>query len=493
VALIAKRSHNFLLIASSIFVGSFLINIFAVNVSPSATFYLPVTRLWELMLGSLLAYIMAHKINFLCGKDFGNYISFVGILLIIIGLSIIDRDKSFPGYWALLPTFGTFLIILAGNDSWINKKILSNNLFIFIGLISYPLYLWHWPLLVYSKILGLTSVFQKIAILLFSFLLAYWTYLFIEKPLRAGSRYISALLIIAMLILMMLGGLVFYRVIHPLHTSNEIVKISRAISEWDYPGKMESFIFNKRKLYRMNKYNYDPQEVVFFGDSNMEQYYSNIDELRSTTNKTIIFMTQGGCIPIPSVYEDQHNECKGFTEDLISYAQRPEVKTIVISAYWYGYFDEISTNYIFEDNTPKKLYLGNMNGQIAAFNSLEKLLDKLNKMEKKTYLVLNIPKGDALDPKYMINRSLMARPPFFDIKYRTVSIDSLREYGFIDTALINISRRTKSTIIDPKYFLCEKGQCSSIWKNGEPIYKDASHLRPSFVRNNIHFLDRTLE
>lgn len=70
----------------------------------------------------------------------------------------------FPGFWALVPTLGAAFIIQAGNESFINKYILSSKLLVFVGKISYPLYLWHWPLLVFSRILypeGSDSILAK--------------------------------------------------------------------------------------------------------------------------------------------------------------------------------------------------------------------------------------------------------------------------------------------------------------------------------------------
>ena len=155
VGFIWKRSHNFLWVVLPILTTSFLLNVYGVHYRPTATFYLPVTRLWELMLGSLLAYLVLHRIRIFHASISDNAISWVGLGLLLVGLFFIDSDKDFPGWWALLPTVGAFLLIYAGKHAWFNANILSNRMMIFIGLISYPLYLWHWPLLAYAKMLDL--------------------------------------------------------------------------------------------------------------------------------------------------------------------------------------------------------------------------------------------------------------------------------------------------------------------------------------------------
>jgi peptidoglycan/LPS O-acetylase OafA/YrhL len=491
VVFIWKRSQNFLLIVLPILFGSFLVNIYAVDISPSATFYLPVTRVWELMLGSLLAYIDLNKIDFFAGKISCNLISFLGLCLLLIGFIVIDAEKSFPGYWALLPTVGAFLIILAGKDGWINSIILSNKAIVFIGLISYPLYLWHWPLLVYSKIVGFSDFYDNLLILFASFILAYLTYKLIEKTLR--NFYIF--LVISMVALAILGSLMFGGYVQSFHNSDEIKRISRAAGEWDYPGKMEPFKYKNRTFYRiknadLNQSNAD--EVVCMGDSNMEQYYPNLEVLSSKTNKSIIFATQGGCVPIPNVFHDRRHECDGLVEDVISYVNRNRVKTVVISALWYVYFDKDSMHYILENKDSKKYFLVESEGREYALKSLGVLLNRLNQMGTKTYILLNIPIGEGFSPLNMINRSLASDIPFFEIKYSAVSIESLKKYQYIDSALIEISSKTKTIAIDPKQYLCVDKQCPSISDDGEPIYKDTSHLRPSFVRNRVHFLNETL-
>jgi hypothetical protein len=113
-------------------------------------------------------------------------------------VALLDKDSAFPGWWAVLPTLGTALMIVAGQHTWLNKKFLSHPVLVFIGLISYPLYLWHWPLLAFEKIMGLGEILVevRVALALVSVLLAWMTYRFVELPLRFGdSRYNKTLLL----------------------------------------------------------------------------------------------------------------------------------------------------------------------------------------------------------------------------------------------------------------------------------------------------------
>jgi peptidoglycan/LPS O-acetylase OafA/YrhL len=110
---------------------SFCINVYFLPKDPSGVFYLPFTRFWELLIGSLLAYILFYNkdsifLEKLNQKFFANIISLIGLMLISYGLYSISKVSPFPGYLAIYPTLGAMLIILTGHFSWIGKILLSS-------------------------------------------------------------------------------------------------------------------------------------------------------------------------------------------------------------------------------------------------------------------------------------------------------------------------------------------------------------------------------
>ncbi len=186
LAFIWKRKWNFLPIISVIGIGSFAANIYTIGYDPTSVFYSPIYRFWELIIGGILAYITRYKPEILDRHH--NFRSVSGLALLIIGLMLINKDRQFPGWWALLPTIGAFLLISAGATAWINKTILSNKVLVWFGLISYPLYLWHWPLLSFAKILeGNPSTLLKSVLVIAAVILAWLTRQFIENPLRFST------------------------------------------------------------------------------------------------------------------------------------------------------------------------------------------------------------------------------------------------------------------------------------------------------------------
>jgi peptidoglycan/LPS O-acetylase OafA/YrhL len=115
--------------------------------------------------------------------------SVLGLVMVAAGMLLIDSTRVFPGLWALLPAAGTVLLILAGADAPVNRTLLSWRPMVWIGLISYPLYLWHWPLLSFAYILlgEVPPPALAIALLVLSVALARATYLLIERPIRFGT------------------------------------------------------------------------------------------------------------------------------------------------------------------------------------------------------------------------------------------------------------------------------------------------------------------
>lgn len=202
-----KKKVNFLLLTMILVVISFYLNISNFKTDPVATFYSPQTRFWELLSGSIMAWGLRHiKYN----KIYSNLFSLIGAILIIFGFIFISKDMGFPGYWAIVPVSGTLLFIIAGPHAWLNRYFLSNKVAVWFGIISFPLYLWHWPLLSFVRIVEgeLPSREVRIAVVVLSIILAWLTYQFIERPLRFRKKLkiITWALMILMMIMAVFGG-----------------------------------------------------------------------------------------------------------------------------------------------------------------------------------------------------------------------------------------------------------------------------------------------
>lgn len=178
-------------ITGTVLLLSFISSVYLTNKNLTAAFYSPASRFWEILIGAMLSTMPLERF-----KKFANPLSVLGALFLVLSFVLLDDKRNFPGFWALLPTLGTAFIIAAGSGAVINKKILSHPLAVGMGLISYPLYLWHWPLFSFQIISKHSlSVTEKLVTLGAAVGLAYATYVFVEKPL---SKIFSARLKVAL-------------------------------------------------------------------------------------------------------------------------------------------------------------------------------------------------------------------------------------------------------------------------------------------------------
>lgn len=188
---------------------SFFVNIHLTGTHPDLAFFFPGSRFWELFAGGLAFCIYEKREHFSYflrkilyrGPKFSpsrvvikqegdstlHTASFAGFLLLLGSVVYMEPDLAFPGYWAALPVLGSALLIISGSSSALNKFLFSNRLLIKIGLISYPLYIFHWPMISFSRILGLKSATSMWICIGLSVLAAYFIWRFIETPIRKGG------------------------------------------------------------------------------------------------------------------------------------------------------------------------------------------------------------------------------------------------------------------------------------------------------------------
>jgi peptidoglycan/LPS O-acetylase OafA/YrhL len=187
---------------------SFSYCIYLSNDKSTLAFYSPLSRVWEIGLGSVLALVslIFEKKKILTNQKILPIFSYLGLMLLIFSFLFINSSKVFPGLWSVMPTFGTVMIILAGPRSYFNQ-FLSKKYFVYIGLISYPLYLWHWPILSIYKIFysNLVTHTGLILCVILTFALATLTYRFVEVPILKSNinKIWKPLLIISSLIILL--------------------------------------------------------------------------------------------------------------------------------------------------------------------------------------------------------------------------------------------------------------------------------------------------
>ena len=178
-----RRSLGLLALIAVIVAASFAFDVSLLKTDAVASFYSPLGRVWELLLGAALAW---RAQNGMKPVQHPGTLATAGLVLIGAAILLVDKQHRFPGWWALLPTIGTVLVIRAGKDAVPNRFLLSHPAVVWVGLISYPLYLWHWPLLAFERIEtdGMPSSLLRLGALAAAVVLASLTYLYIERPVR---------------------------------------------------------------------------------------------------------------------------------------------------------------------------------------------------------------------------------------------------------------------------------------------------------------------
>ncbi|MCB1966127.1 MAG: acyltransferase [Candidatus Accumulibacter sp.] len=393
LALAWKRRYGFLAITVVIAIASFAANVLTITTDPVAAFYSPWSRFWELMTGGLLAHLALHRPDRLSIN--ANWQSAAGLLMIAVALALLNKNAAFPGWWALLPTIGTCLIIAAGTGAWLNRKFLSSRLMVGIGLISYPLYLWHWLLLSFAWIARgrMPPPGVRWALVIASFLLAYLTYRFVEKRVRAGGNAMVGALVAVMVSLAAVGLLTYSGRVSPRNDSKAIGPILEALHDWDYP---DGFAKTNVAGVPVRSIKGGEKTVLFIGDSHLEQYGPRVVHLLESDSKnygSALFLTDPGCAPVPGSAQTNRyhvEECRIFREQVAQLVLRPEISAVVIAAAWNLYYLEASPQ------APEGLDLDFELSTLQAF--IESIAS-----HKKVYLLLDNPSGAPFEPRHFFS------------------------------------------------------------------------------------------
>jgi peptidoglycan/LPS O-acetylase OafA/YrhL len=500
------RSGRSVLTWMAVAVGlSFALNIGLVYRYPDAAFYLPFTRVWELAAGAILAYLGLRRQPHHSSRS-REWQSVAGLVLIVLGLLVIHRGKAFPGFWAVLPVLGACLCIAAGPGAWLNRHVLGSRLFVWFGLISYPLYLWHWPLLAYARVLegGIDPPRAiRFGAIGAAVLLAWLSYRFVERPLRRREgKSVVVGLSTAMVVLALLGGAAASRHLMPRNDAPGLQGIVSAGSDWAYPDGMQPFQVDGQTFYRIGD---GAGKVLLVGDSHVEQYGPRAVELvkeRGSDVRPLIFATRGACPPISNVLEDRDPICGERFDIARRYAAAtPEVTAVVVGGCWTCYFDigdapkqpqasappPPDRYYYLDRQSGTRHYLRGGDGVDRAFDALGAELRAFKAAGKTTYLLLPIPVGPDFEPRTRLTGDrlgAMRASAVTPMAPLTASQAALRE------RLRRVAIDNGAIPIDPQPTLCQPdGQCRRTDAQGDPIYKDGVHLRAGFVAGAATYLD----
>jgi hypothetical protein len=469
------------------------LNLYVTARNPDYAFYLPMTRFWELMVGSSMAHCQRSGCT-LAPRTFrsertdphsatfrANLRSVCGVAAIIAALILINNTRHFPGWWALLACVGPLLLISAGPTAWINSRVLASRPMVLVGLISYPLYLWHWPILSFAGIiLEEPSVALRIGALSLSALLAWITYRVVELPLRhphgpAASRRVTASLASLMVLVAATGAAMWAAWLPPLSAREpRLTLISEAMLDREvapnrvYPGDV-------------------PDTTLFIGDSHMEQYWPRIELLvrqHDHPRRTVDFRYLPSCAPIPKL-KRRSVDCLGFVEHSFRRALDPEVRVVVIAASWMGFVLR-DDYYRASDAARRPLALLAPENQWI-YDEFSRALLTMRQAGKRVVVLLSSPRGYDFDPDRMVDRRHLV-PVAVDrpVLMRTALEKFLSP---IDDRIRAAAERAGAEVLSPLDWFCGSIMCPAVDAEGRPLLMDLTHIRATVARERGTALD----
>lgn len=352
---IYKNKFKPIYFISFLILTSFAQSIYFSNSDLSFAFYMLNTRFWELCLGAVLVILESSTINWrpdllmkLSGRKDelisanANFMSFFGLFLILIGAFWINEKTIFPGWWALAPTIGACLII-ASKPSFLNQKIFSNPLLVWFGLISFPLYLWHWPLLSIARINngGDIDFFYKALLLVLIVFISWLTFRFIETPLKViGSKRILCISLVAISLISGLSGLY-------VHKNNGLPGRFPGIESIDITE------FSVEKYWASNSCHLQHEKggdlfanpslciesgegpsVFLWGDSFAASLYPGLKFNQANRNYRVENFTANACPPILGWDNPGRPFCQKINQQVISTIEKIHPDIVILFACW---------------------------------------------------------------------------------------------------------------------------------------------------------------
>ena len=338
-----KRKINLFKVCLVLFVLSFAVNIATAKGNVVAAFYSPLSRFWELLIGSVLAYTSLQASKMTKSTNFSNGMAWVGVVILAIGVYFIHPERRFPGFWALFPTVSAYLLIKAGPKAWFNQQILSNRVLVWIGLISFPLYLWHWPLLVFAEIkLGELSLAAKLGLIALSILLSWLTYRFIERPIRFGNlivetKKIPLSLCAVLLATAIIGGYTYNRDGFDSRFPKFIQALLKNQPKLDEGWRTGECILDQghpSSEFSPNCVEKDKRPLLFlWGDSHAAALYPGLKHLQDTGAYSFGVAQRTGAV-CPPIIGDARPWCNEINTDSFKLIKELKPEIVMMYAYW---------------------------------------------------------------------------------------------------------------------------------------------------------------
>jgi peptidoglycan/LPS O-acetylase OafA/YrhL len=469
-------------------------------------FYSAGTRAWELAVGGVLAGWRGVTPATARPRHFGAQASSaMGLVLILVGGVCWSVDRAVPGIWSAIPTAGAALLIGAGPHTLTNSSLLASRPMVFTGKISYPLYLWHWPLLAFTRVvLGHRAPPAIAAVAIVTALLAaYGTYRLVEYPIRFGKLRRKAVpaLLAGLAFMALAGTALHWRWIAGRLSGPVVDRWNAAVTDWHFPGEK---LDPETGLGILTVASHRSRKAVFIGDSHVEQYWPRVQRVIDThpESRSAVFATYLGCPPLPGIRNPwRDTNCNASFDYAMKQAYEPDVDTVVFGAFWEYYF---LGEYSPESLAPRvygvpaisraPLRIDSRATQLA-LEQFQRTISGLVSSGRRVFIILSNPTSPRFDPHFPLQLRLGLHPPASLPRGTTPVIDAGPFEAFVAPLMMrlrDIAAESGARVVDPRSTLCDAMACPAGDANELPLYLDSHHLNGANARNRATFIDQTL-
>ncbi|WP_418180403.1 acyltransferase family protein [Aliarcobacter lanthieri] len=436
------------------------------ELSKAKMFFLLQFRVFEFILGGILVFIISYEFK---QKFVYDILFLVGLLFIGYAIYTFDEKLLYPSYYALVPTLGTVFLIYSGLHTKF-KFLLTNRLIVFIGLISYSIYLVHWPIIVfYEYIVGNLNINDKFIILFLTLILGYFSYRYIENSFRKTiftKKYFITIFLFILSISVLGFSMKYFDGwkwrIEKNQITNKILLTDNYHKDF-YGGagySSNGFISNKKNKNSIN--------ILLMGDSHGKHYVDGILKIISSKYNYSFYNASGySCIHLPNFIRPKtHPLCQERLENTLKILNKNTKTLVIISHSWISQMNRSAI----VDNNGKII-----KDKISYDDILKGILELKSEIGGNELLVIGqVPTTGGFDLY-----DIFSRPSFFQNnkfnKYLKTVINE--EYKDFNLFLKKASFETKQFyFLDPFSILCDNSECINIDDNYNLIYSDRGHL-----------------